>query len=236
MPLILSIETATDVCSVALSEGEEVLSLREDLKGRSHASLLTTFIHDVIKEAEVELSSLDAIAVSKGPGSYTGLRIGVATCKGLCYALDKPLIAVGTLPAMVAARNLDQRDDQKLQIPMIDARRMEVYTAVFTSGLKKVRDVEALILNKDSFSGLDTSGHGIVMFGDGMVKAESLFRDIPGIEFDHEARPSARGVAQLAFQSFDNQDFVDIAYFEPYYLKDFVGTIPGKKVKPAENQ
>ncbi len=236
MPLILSIETATDVCSVSLSEGAEILAIREDSEGRSHASLLTTFIHDVINEVGVESSSLDAIAVSKGPGSYTGLRIGVATCKGLCYEIDKPMISVGTLPAMVASRMLDHPTEKKIQVPMIDARRMEVYTAMYHPDLTVVKDVEALILDINSFSGSDKTEQGMVMFGDGMPKAQELFRDRENVDFDHVARPSAKGVAIIASQRFENQEFEDIAYFEPYYLKDFVGTTPRIHVKPPENQ
>jgi tRNA threonylcarbamoyladenosine biosynthesis protein TsaB len=219
-----------------LSEGTDILAIREHIEGRSHASLLTTFINDVIKEAGVELDALDGVAVSKGPGSYTGLRIGVATCKGLCYALNKPLIAVGTLPAMVASRMMDHPTDKRIQVPMIDARRMEVYTAMYTPDLAVVRNVEALVLERDSFSLDDINDQGMVMYGDGMPKAEELYRDITGAEFDHAARPSARGVALIAAQKFDNQVFEDIAYFEPYYLKDFVGTTPRIHIKPPENQ
>ena len=222
MSLILSIETATDVCSVSVSEDNSILSIRETAEQKSHASILTTFISECIKEAGTTLDKLDAVAVSKGPGSYTGLRIGVATAKGICFGCDKPLIPVGTLPAMVAYRLKQNPADQRIQVPMIDARRMEVYTAAFDHELNNLMEINAVILDAQSFQQLETQHNGLLLFGDGVIKAQPLYENFSSYSFDTETLPSSIGVAMLATQLLKNQAFADIAYFEPFYLKDFV--------------
>jgi tRNA threonylcarbamoyladenosine biosynthesis protein TsaB len=224
--IILNIETATDVCSVAVSKNGSILSLKESLEGKSHAALLTTFISECIKDAGTTFKDLDAVAVSKGPGSYTGLRIGVATAKGICYGSNKPLIAVGTLKAMAALRLKNHPGDQRLAVPMIDARRMEVYTAAFDHQLTMVMDVDAVILDENSFDRIKSHIGGLVLFGDGIAKARHLFEN--QFDIDDDSRASAEGVAAIAHQMFDKQAFTDTAYFEPFYLKDFGGKKTGK--------
>ena len=223
MSVILSIETATDVCSVCVSRDGKILSIREIHKGKSHAEVLTSFISECAEEAKIDLQEIDAVAVSKGPGSFTGLRIGVATAKGLCYALDKPLIAVNTLHGMAAMRSLKALSDSVIMVPMIDARRMEVYTAAYDLDLREISEVEAVILTQDSFSTILAENQKLVLFGDGSIKAKALFESNKQIEFDDEALPSAEGIARIASQLYENQLFEDLAYFEPYYLKDFMG-------------
>ena len=163
MSVILSIETATDVCSVCVSRDGKILSIREIHKGKSHAEVLTSFISECAEEAKIDLQEIDAVAVSKGPGSFTGLRIGVATAKGLCYALDKPLIAVNTLHGMAAMRSLKALSDSVIMVPMIDARRMEVYTAAYDLDLREISEVEAVILTQDSFSTILAENQKLVL-------------------------------------------------------------------------
>ncbi|HEY0899054.1 MAG TPA: tRNA (adenosine(37)-N6)-threonylcarbamoyltransferase complex dimerization subunit type 1 TsaB [Sphingobacteriaceae bacterium] len=223
MALILLIETATSVCSVALSRDGQVVSFRERNEPNIHASQLTLFIEAVMKEARVKFKDLSAVSVSKGPGSYTGLRIGVSTAKGLCYALNIPLIAIDTLKAMASGfrATAEGLTENTRLCPMIDARRMEVYMSVFTPDLASVEPVQARILDEHSFE----SYPEIILFGDGARKCESLYGDRAGIriaEFDN----SARYLASLAFDKFEEKDFEDVAYFEPFYLKDFVAGKP----------
>ena len=221
MALILNIETATDVCSVALAKDGTLLSLREHKEGQSHAMVLTTFISDCFKEANKKLADLDAIAVSKGPGSFTGLRIGVATAKGLCYSLNKPLIAVNTLLSM-ASVYLQKTPVSKnvLLCPMIDARRMEVYSAIFDSELQYIQETSAEILNERSFSEyLNTKT--MVFFGDGMAKFKEIVSNRTNMIFNEEVFPSALGMVTLSENSYQSKKFETAAYFEPFYLKDF---------------
>lgn len=234
--MILCLETSTAVCSVALVENGLVIALRESLDGHNHAEKITVFIDEVMKEADVKYEDLDAIAVSKGPGSYTGLRIGVSTAKGLCYAMDKPLIAVDTLAAMAEGFVIQQITDadaksesvSKLFSPMIDARRMEVYSAFFNDRLEKVSETKAIIIEENSFSDMKQNHH-LYLFGDGADKLVALFNDEENITIVEKFHCSASYMARLAEDAFKNKDFVDTAYFEPFYLKDFVPGIP--KVK-----
>lgn len=230
--MILCLETATNICSVALCHGDEVLALREDEGQNVHSERITIFIDEVLKEAGVTYSDLDAVAVSKGPGSYTGLRIGVSTAKGVCYAADKPMIAVDTLQAMAfGARQMLLRNalnDSDLLVPMIDARRMEVYCSVFDSQLHKTHDTEAKIIDGGSFSDLSGS-HRLWLFGDGAEKCAAVFAGNDNIRIISEFRPSARFMATVATEQLGNNDFVDVAYFEPFYLKDFVAGKPHVK-------
>lgn len=213
---ILNIETATKNCSVALSKlGETILCKEISELGYSHAEKLHVFIEEIINEAGIEWSNLSAIAVSQGPGSYTGLRIGVSAAKGLCYALDIPLIAIDTLTSLSNQVSLQEG----VIIPMIDARRMEVYSAIFNSKNEMIREVKAEILSEDSFSDfLET----VYFIGDSNEKAKSVLTKSNFIFLDEIVYPSAKEMSKLSFDKFQNNEFVDVAYFEPYYLKDFM--------------
>ena len=231
--MILCIETSTAVCSVALVENGNVIALRESLDGQNHAEKITIFIDEIMKEANVVYKDLDAIAVSMGPGSYTGLRIGVSTAKGFCYALEKPLIAVDTLAAMAhgfISSQLSAISNQSTAIlcPMIDARRMEVYTAFFNEKLERTSETEALVIDENSFMELKQNNH-LYLFGDGADKLATLFENDKNITVVEKFHCSAAYMATLAEEAFKNKDFVDVAYFEPFYLKNFVPGIP--KVK-----
>lgn len=216
MVYILNIETATKNCSVSVAKnGVTILCKEIAEQGYSHAERLHVFINEIISEAGIELSDLSAIAVSQGPGSYTGLRIGVSAAKGLCYALDLPLIAIDTLASL--ANQVNANDG--FVIPMIDARRMEVYSAIFNSQKEKIREVRAEVLSEDSFS---TITETIYFIGDSNEKAKSILSKpnyvfLEGIQF-----PSAKEMSSLSYQKFLNNEFEDVAYFEPYYLKDFM--------------
>lgn len=223
MSLILHIETATDTCSVALSENGKANGIKETIKTRSHASLLAVFIDDLLKEKKISVAHLDAISVSKGPGSYTGLRIGVATAKGLCYGASKPLISVNTLQSMCAAFLLNKKSgDDFLYCPLIDARRMEVYFALFENDLRFIESTAAVILD-DAFLANHLKKNKIYFFGDGAEKLKPLLKNNSNAFFETDFSPSATGMIELAERKFNSNEFEDIAYFEPFYLKDFVG-------------
>lgn len=235
-PLILHIETATDICSVAISKGDQTLVLMESGPERSHATLLSRYIREAMTKAGKTLSQLDAIAVSKGPGSYTGLRIGVSTAKGLAYALEKPLLSCGTLENMAyaainhpAVLKLKQTlETSPLLCPMLDARRMEVYSAFYTTSLEEVKRVSADIIDSRSYSGL-LRNHHICFFGDGAAKCKDSITS-PNAHFIEGLNPSAGSMVMPTIHSFQKGIFEDVAYFEPFYLKDFVATKPRKKV------
>ena len=234
--MILCIETSTAVCSVALVNNGNVIALRESLDGQNHAEKITIFIDEVMKEANLSYKDLDAVATSMGPGSYTGLRIGVSTAKGLCYAMEKPLIAIDTLAAMAYGfigqqPTANSQQPTAILCPMIDARRMEVYSAFFNEELEKVSETEAIIVDENSFMELKQSNH-LYLFGDGADKLASLFENDENITVVEKFHCSAAYMAQLADKTFKNNDFVDTAYFEPFYLKNFVPGMP--KVKGLE--
>ncbi len=230
MSLILGIETATKMCSVAISRDGVLLALKETGGEYSHSENLNHFIELVCKEAKIELSEIDAIAVSKGPGSYTGLRIGVSSAKGLCYGLEKPLIAVDTLKALVlAVINSNSFERTTLFCPMIDARRMEVYTALYNSKLEMVEPISAKIIDEQSFVDV-LEKNQVVFFGDGAEKCKTLLSQYTNAVFIDNVEPSAKFVNQLATEKFNKQQFENVAYFEPYYLKEFLATTPKKKV------
>ena len=252
--MILCIETSTAVCSVALVNNGNVIALRESLDGQNHAEKITIFIDEVMKEANLSYKDLDAVATSMGPGSYTGLRIGVSTAKGLCYAMEKPLIAIDTLAAMAygfkdtktprhrdteLTANSQQTESSEFRVqgskfilcPMIDARRMEVYSAFFNEELERVSETEAIIVDENSFMELKQSNH-LYLFGDGADKLASLFENDENITVVEKFHCSAAYMAKLADKAFKNNDFVDTAYFEPFYLKNFVPGMP--KVKGLE--
>ena len=225
--MILCLETATPSCSVALIHNGEVLACEEDPKGQNHSEKITLFIDLVMKKAGISYNQLEAVAVSMGPGSYTGLRIGVSTAKGICYAVSKPLIAVETLHAM-AYGMVDTFPETSLRIPMIDARRMEVYAAIFDENLNKIKDTEAVIVDENSFSDLKKD-HQLYLFGDGADKFAELFEKDEKITVVKDFHCSAKYMNIIAQQKLNNKDFVDVAYFEPFYLKDFVPGTPTVK-------
>lgn len=215
---ILNIETSTKNCSVSLAKnGTTVLCKEIAEQGYSHAEKLHVFIEEILSESQVAFDDLNAIAVSKGPGSYTGLRIGVSAAKGLCYALNIPLISIDTLELL--ARQL--KVESGWIVPMIDARRMEVYSAVFNSNHKKMREVEAEVLTSDSFSNFEGTIHFI---GDSNEKAKTVLTDSRFVFHERIVYPSSNEMSVLSFEKYQNNDFEDVAYFEPYYLKDFMLT------------
>ncbi|HTH82104.1 MAG TPA: tRNA (adenosine(37)-N6)-threonylcarbamoyltransferase complex dimerization subunit type 1 TsaB [Mucilaginibacter sp.] len=222
--IILQIETATTVCSVALAKDGVVLAYRQIDERNIHAEIITLFINELIAEAGIQYKSIDAIAVSSGPGSYTGLRIGISTAKGLCYALDKPLIAVETLAAMADGIRAEENIDNKILLcPMIDARRMEVYTALFDATGKNIKPTAAEIIDENSFSE-QLQNNRILFFGDGAEKCRELLGKNPNARFLTNFANSAKYITQKAAQKFAERDFEDVAYFEPFYLKDFLVT------------
>lgn len=233
--MILCLETSTAVCSVSLVNNGNVVALRESLDGQNHAEKITIFIDEVMKEAGVAYKDLDAVATSMGPGSYTGLRIGVSAAKGLCYAMEKPLIAIDTLAAMangfLSQQSTVNGQQSVVLCPMIDARRMEVYTAFFNDKLERTSETEALVVDENSFMDLKQSNH-LYLFGDGADKLSALFENEANITVVEKFHCSAAYMAKLADEAFKNKQFVDVAYFEPFYLKNFVPGMP--KVKGLE--
>ena len=221
MAIILCIETATTNCSVGLSVDGNIVSCKEDNGLQySHAERLHVYIEDHLLEAQISMQQLDAIAVSKGPGSYTGLRIGVSAAKGLCFALDIPLIALPTLE--ILARQV--KIEKGLIIPMLDARRMEVYSTIFSTSFETLRETQAQILDEASF--LDSLDKETVYFiGNSNDKFQEICKHKNAIFLEYKL-PSSKEMAALSEAKFKNSDFEDLAYFEPYYLKDFIG---GKK-------
>lgn len=231
MALILSIETGTDICSVALANDGELMALRESDEGRDHAKKVALFVDELLRETGVQPSDLDAIAVGKGPGSYTGLRIGVSFAKGLCYGLNIPLVAVGSLDALAEvaiedneAGILDVENwDDAVLCPMVDARRMEVYTRLFDAEGRALNEVSAEVVTEHTFAEVRQERQ-LVIFGNGAAKCREVLPDATYINIT----PSARGLARLAHQRLSAGQTEDIAYFEPFYLKDFI-VIPSKK-------
>lgn len=221
-PLILLIETATTSCSVALSEGGRVIAVKEANERNIHASHITVFIEEVMKSSGKPYSDLKAVAISKGPGSYTGLRIGVSTAKGLCFALGIPLISVNTLEAMANGLiKTRQLESSCYLVPMIDARRMEVFTAIFLTDLTVIEEVNAKIVDQTSFDQFQSNK--LILFGDGADKFKELFSERSNMMFS-DFENSAVHLAELANNKLINGDLENMAYFEPFYLKDFVTT------------
>ncbi|RZK72524.1 MAG: tRNA (adenosine(37)-N6)-threonylcarbamoyltransferase complex dimerization subunit type 1 TsaB [Pedobacter sp.] len=227
MAIIIQIETATQVCSAAISENGKTIALKEEKASNIHAGSLTLFIKEVMDAAGLQFSEIDAVAVSKGPGSYTGLRIGVSTAKGLCFALDKPLIAIDTLQMMAAGFMIDQPDYSGLICPMIDARRMEVFTGLYDKDLKEVTPITAKIIDEQSFIQVLTSNK-VSFIGDGAGKCETVLQH-EHASFSEANFNSAANMSALSYQAFVAGKFEDVAYFEPFYLKDFVLTTPKKR-------
>lgn len=230
MGIILNIETATSVCSVALGKDGVVIATKEENQGFSHAEKLTLFIEDVCSQAEIKLSDLDAIAVSSGPGSYTGLRIGVSTAKGLCFALDKPLISVSTLCGI--ARGIQNRlmelkvplSEDDILFPMIDARRMEVYRAIYSKHLHEIEGPASQVITNPGFF----KGYGanqVYLGGDGCGKFLELFENESNVKILNDVLSSASYLTQESERKFNSGDIEDTSLFEPFYLKEY---IPGK--------
>lgn len=218
MVYILNIETATKNCSVSLSKNGEIIAVKELSEEQfNHAEKLHSFIKEVLNEVHISLNDLSAIAVSKGPGSYTGLHIGVSAAKGLCYALDIPLIAIDTLAVLAEQLAIDSG----CIVPMIDARRMEVFTQVFDKKLQPVSNAEALIVEEHSFSDLTETIH---LIGDGALKCTTVLTAEKFVYHQDIIYPSAKQMGRLSYKKYTENAFEDMAYFEPYYLKDFILT------------
>ena len=222
MSYILNLETATKNCSVSIAKnGETIICKQMAEEGYSHAEKLHVFIDAVLKESTIDFKDLDAIAVSQGPGSYTGLRIGVSAAKGLCFALDIPLIAVDTLAVLAA--QVTKKDG--LIIPMIDARRMEVYSAVFNSNHIKIKEVQAEIITEESYQDYNET---VYFVGDCQEKCKTVLTKSNFVFLEHIIYPSANEMSVLSYDKYQKNDTVDVAYFEPYYLKDFMITTSKK--------
>ena len=244
MKKIILIETSTSLCSVALAEDGAVTAYRESSAPKAHASLTAVFIQEVLEERGLKLADCDAVCVSKGPGSYTGLRVGVSTAKGLCFGSGKPLLAVGTLDTLVAQSteveipgqagndDKDGNDNKdgngwKYIIPMIDARRMEVYSAVFTPDGRQISETTPVIVDENSFA--DYMSEGKVLFiGDGAGKCADVIKH-PNAIFC-QCNPKASAMLKPAMDAYEKKQFEDTAYFEPFYLKEFVATVSKKKL------
>jgi tRNA threonylcarbamoyladenosine biosynthesis protein TsaB len=224
LTIILNIETATKNCSVSLAMDGELLALVElNEDNFSHAEKLHTFILEVLKKANKEMKDIDAVAISSGPGSYTGLRIGVSAAKGLCFSLDKPLISIPTLTSLANAITVEKGD---MIISVLDARRMEVYSAVFDFEQKQKREIRAQIINENSFSEYLEKGK-VYLLGDGAFKCKETIHHDNAV-FLEGYFPSAKEMADLSYKKYIKNNFEDVAYFEPFYLKDFVAIKPKK--------
>lgn len=221
--VILHIETSTHVCSVALSEQKKCIFQQSNYDGMNHAAMLSLFIQDALDFLKESGKKLDAVAVSSGPGSYTGLRIGVSTAKGLCYGLDIPLISISTLEIMtIAAIQKHAPNKHDLFVPMIDARRMEVYDVIFDSNRKIIRDTAASIINENSYTELLKKSQ-VFFFGNGAAKCKQVITS-PYAIFIDDIHPLAENMIEPALKRYQQGQFEDVAYFEPFYLKEFQTT------------
>ena len=226
-PTILYIETATDVCSVALSRGAEVIGLKEEAGGNNHAKHLLPFVDEVLKQAEVSMKEINGVAVSIGPGSYTGLRIGVSTAKGIAYTAGIPVMAISTLESIAqGAKTLWAESSSELPqiIPMIDARRMEVFTTHYDFDINQLEEVSSKIIDETTFAELLSKGK-VLFCGNGMPKCRELLSTFPNACFA-EAPISAKNMLPAALRKWQKQEFEDVAYFEPFYLKEYVAAKP----------
>jgi len=227
LAFLLHIESSSTVCSVALSDNLEVIAFRELNNGYTHAENMHVFINDVLRDAGIKPSQLSAVSVSSGPGSYTGLRIGFSTAKGLAYALHIPLIIVDTLKALAGVAIGHQSTAECLYCPMMDARRMEVYTALYTHELEAIKLPQALVLTEESIAGF-ANLKPICFFGDGMPKGRALLESIPHARFTEDITAGAKAMVAMAYSQYTAQDFADVAYAEPFYLKEFFFTVSKK--------
>jgi tRNA threonylcarbamoyladenosine biosynthesis protein TsaB len=231
--MIICLETSTPLCSVALCDKDGVVALRESADGKSHASLLTVFVDELLAEAGINAADLQAVAVSKGPGSYTGLRIGVSAAKGIAYAASLPLIGIDTTLSMFHgiseyAEANSMTGDSTLFVPMLDARRMEVYYSIFTGNGEIYREVSAEVIDENSFSDIPADNR-LVFFGDGATKCRGILEGTNKI-FVENFRISAAHMYKPALKAFREKRFEDTAYFEPFYLKDFITSRPKKNI------
>jgi len=231
--MIICLETATNLCSVALCNSAGVISLRESNESKSHSSMLTLFIEEILKENGIRAGDLEAIAVSKGPGSYTGLRIGVSVAKGIAYAASIPLIGIETTLSMfwgISGKRKESpgADINTLFCPMLDARRMEVYYAIYDAGGKTIKNISAEIISDDSFSNIPES-QKIIFFGDGAAKCKEVIKRTNS-HFADDFRISASYMHRPVIQAFKDCHYEDVAYFEPLYLKDFITSKPRKNI------
>lgn len=225
--IILHIETSTNVCSVALSENSDCIFSKSNADGMNHAALLSVFIAEALEVLKLQGKSLNAVAVSSGPGSYTGLRIGVSTAKGLCYGLDIPLIAVSTLEVLAVQVIMSiANSENALFCPMIDARRMEVYSAFYDSKLNLKREISAVIIDSESYSEI-LANQAVYFFGNGADKCKTTLTH-SNAHFIQNIVPLATNMIHLAEKAYSEQKFVDTAYFEPFYLKEFQTSVPTK--------
>ncbi len=231
--MILCIETSTAICSVALCDSNRIIAMKENTESKSHASLLTVFIGDIFKSENISARDLEAVAVSKGPGSYTGLRIGVSAAKGIAYAASLPLIGIDTTLSMFYGLpdNIIEShgvDNKSLFVPMLDARRMEVYYAIYRNDGTMVKNISAEIISENSFADIPESVR-LVIFGDGSSKCKPVLQRKNTV-FADEFRISAAFMQKPAYEHFRSGRFEDVAYFEPFYLKDFIATVPRKNI------
>jgi tRNA threonylcarbamoyladenosine biosynthesis protein TsaB len=231
--MILCLETATNLCSVALCDSAGVISLRESNESKSHASMLTIFIDEILKERGIRASDLEAVAVSKGPGSYTGLRIGVSVAKGIAYAASIPLIGIETTLSMFWGISENPNastgsDMNSLYCPMLDARRMEVYYAIYDSHGNKIKDISAEIISENSFINIPES-QKIIFFGDGAIKCREVINRKNAF-FADDFMISSSYMRKPVYKAFKDHNFEDVAYFEPLYLKDFITSKPRKNI------
>ena len=235
MANILNIETSTDVCSVALTSEGQVVDHRENYEGQTHATLLSQYVKEMLDYARTREMKLDAIAVSIGPGSYTGLRIGLSEAKGLAFGLQVPLIGVNTLQLLTVSTMFNHfiEEDKVAYVPMIDARRMEVYTAAYTAALEPLLEPQAMILDEHSLEDLIGQGYTLVMIGNGSDKARQvLTRD--NVRFIGGIKPVAVDMLALAERAYRGQDFIDVAYSTPLYLKEFQATKPKNPIQALQ--
>ncbi|MEA4936869.1 MAG: tRNA (adenosine(37)-N6)-threonylcarbamoyltransferase complex dimerization subunit type 1 TsaB [Paludibacter sp.] len=234
MMIILHIETSTQICSVALSEDSNCIFFISNDEGMNHAALLSSFIQQALDMLKSSDRQLNAVAVSSGPGSYTGLRIGVSTAKGICYGLNIPLISVSTLEIMTieALKRLSTEAEDHYFIPMIDARRMEVYDAVFDAGMNLLRPVTADIITEDSFINY-LKENRVYIFGNGSAKCKTLLKSSNAYFIDN-IHPLAENMIQPAIKKYKENNFEDVAYFEPFYLKEFQATVPKNKTSSVD--
>lgn len=231
MANILNIETSTEVCSVALTSEGQVLDHRENYDGQTHATLLSQYVKEMLDYARSREVKLDAIAVSIGPGSYTGLRIGLSEAKGLAFGLQVPLIGVNTLQLLAVSTMFNHfiEDDKVLYVPMIDARRMEVYTAAYSPSLEAVIEPQAMILDENSFADLLAQGYTLILMGNGSDKARQVLTR-EQVRFIGGVKPVAVEMMALAEKAWRERQFLDVAYSTPLYLKDFQATKPKNPV------
>ncbi len=223
MPLILNIETSTTICSVCLAKDETVIDYREDRTGNSHAKILTIFIDDLFKSNNISLSALDAVAVSAGPGSYTGLRIGTSVAKGLCYALNKPLISVPTLLALAIGIQQKQQVPSAYYMPALDARRMDAYIELYDADLNEIRQTNCVTLNEEFQNSLNGLGQ-ISIGGNAAEKCRQTFSS-PNFIYAEQVDCDARTMVRISNKKYLKNDFENTAYFEPFYLKEFPAKI-----------